>query len=703
MNKKIIILYILGMSFQESFLDASAQASGQNFIQGIKSFGNSIGDMFKGMGGMFGAVPAGYQCSWEVINDTDQEIDIYYKNFLSVMGGFFPATTDTVNDVSSNSLHAIQPYQATFAYVLATPATLAAPMLAGTTPPPVAPPTSGFYSGVKYYFALFMGYSSAGSSSHGSTKGTNFYQEWQLNLGQKDDNSVSYYHVYTGKRFVGGNITHMSMVEIAGGYQPDLTKPNAASNIAFNSNLGQIDPNATASSLPAGSVFFYNTTSQPVQLTITLSDGITKYIDIALEPFSYNVLSCLPTQTINGSKLAFGGTLPFKTITVPAITVQGSNYIFEIYQDVGQTSPKVAIQGFNPGNYDICVSTNMRDISPQQAILWIQSAAQQTPAAVSAAPASEAYDLPGQVWMVYQSPSVKKTQKVVLGVPTTLNFIRPSLADQIGYIYFIYVNTQTDAQATAFINNFLNGKCGAAIKQQAVSTINTSIDIAKVEKASADQKITGTIVDQVNSFSSGNAKGAETVSTQTSSPMALSNQLAQQVLSGSVPANSAQLQDSLTGLTGYVLGVDVFTSFGGELPPISYYQLNPAIINITILATVLTQCLKDQQTPTPSVAVMSSQISTWLNDYIIKGSQVVQAEVAAFLNQYGSANLFDSKGALTKGGQMRITNFVNGPISLANPPILYSPIAIQSPAYTPPTGMPGASQSSTAAITSASS
>ena len=400
------------------------------------------------------------------------------------------------------------------------------------------------------------------------------------------------------------------------------------------------------------------------------------------------------------------------------MTIQGNNYIFEIYQDVGQASANVAIQGFNPGNYDICVSSNMRDISPQQAVLWIESVAQQN---AQKPPVSNPgnYDLQGQVWMVYQSASVTTMQKVELGTPTTLHFTRPPLADQIGYLYFIYVNTQTDADAKNFINNFLSGVFGTAIKKQALSVINTAIDLNKIEKSLvSEQKNAGTVIDQEN-IAAGKNKVVSAVTD--SSPMTLSNTLAQEVLSGTVPANIARLQDPTKNITGYLLGVDVFTSFGGQLPPISYYQLTPATISFDTLANLLNQYIDSTKikslrsnTNTANTKnkidaqsqisdAMNAQITTWFGDYVSKGSQAVQAEIVAFLSKYGSATLFDSKGALTKGGLNRVKSFVNGLVSLANPPILYSSIITQSPAYAVITGMPGASGSVATTTTVAAS
>lgn len=718
MKKKIIFLYILGIFFQGICLHADVKSGAQNFAQQMQSFGSSIKDMFKGMGSMFGAVPAGYQCNWEIINDSDQEIDVYYQNFVSVMGGFFPSK----DDVSGGSLHAIQPYSATFPYSLVPAGTFlgGSPQSASSSSSPSessstttsvqtkSSPVSDLYNGVHPYFALFMGYSPAGTSTQGSsTKGTVFYKEYQLNLGAQYDNSINYYHVYTGKRFVQGNITHMTMVEMAGSYQPDTTQPDAAGNIAFSSNLGQVDPSPTATTSPAGSVYVYNTLSQPIQLEVFFNDG-TKYLDISLEPSSYNLISCLPSETMNGSTLKFGGANPFKSIIVPAMTVQGNNYIFEIYQDLGQASPHVGIQGFNPGNYDICVHTNMRDISSQKAILLMQSVAQQQGSNTTSQDGVYDYDLPGQVWMVYQSASVTTLQKVALGSQTALNFIRPSLADQVGYLYFIYVDTQKDDQAKAFINNFLVGTCGGSIKKHALATINTPIDIEKEEKnIKAAVKTVGTVSSQENMLSSGNVQ--KDILIEHPAPIAFSATLAQEILSGSVPANIAQLQDSKTGLTGYFLGIDVFTPYAGQLPPISYYQLLPAKISFDTLAGILNQYL--DQTKIQSLAASSTtssqksssndarskisaeinaKIALWLGDYRSKGSQAVQSEVVSFLVQYGAAGLFDSKGSLTKGGLNRVKSFVNGSISLANPPILYSIVSAQNPAYEAP-GMPAAS------------
>ena len=697
MKQKVIMLYLLGILFQESFLYGAAAGGFQNFVQQMKSVGETIKEMGESFPTMFWVVPDGYTCSWEVINDSDKEIDIYYQNFISVMGGFFEVSDNS----PSYSLHAIQPYHATFSYSLVSPTPIqqASTTSTTTTSPISAPPTSGLYSAIKYYFALFMGYSAAETSSTGGTmQGTNFYKEYQLNLGKKDDKSVSYYHVYTGRRFVHGKAVHMPMVEIAGVYNPSLTGDNAKGNIAFASNLGQIDPNATATTPPAGSVYFYNTTSQPVNLSVNFAD-MSQYVNVTLEPLSYNLLSCPPNKTLNGSTLSFGGASQFKSIIVPSITIQGNNYIFEIYQDTGQSSPNVAIQGFSPGNYDMCVGSNLRDISPQQAILWIQSVAQKnTPAQGQKAAATDsgAYDLPGQVWMVYQSGSTVLSKKVVLGTPTTLNFMRPTLVDKIGFIYFMYIKTQDDSKSQTFISNFLNGKIGVAIKQQMISTINASINLSKVEKSLvASTQKGGSVKSQENAFSP--SSGSQGLSGEQKSPMALSNSLVEEVLSGTLPADSGQFQDPSINITGLLLGVDVFTSFAGPVPQNSYYQLNPAIISMDTLTSILGQFLdstKIKPLGANSQALqdaINAQVATWMSDLSTKGSDAVKAEIATFIAQYGLA-IFQgtAAGTLNTFGTSCVANFVTGSISLVNPPILYNQISVQLPAYTPPAGMPGA-------------
>ena len=42
MSKKIIVLYILGMIFQATYLHADAKAGFENFADQIKNFGNSV-------------------------------------------------------------------------------------------------------------------------------------------------------------------------------------------------------------------------------------------------------------------------------------------------------------------------------------------------------------------------------------------------------------------------------------------------------------------------------------------------------------------------------------------------------------------------------------------------------------------------------------------------------------------------------------
>ena len=188
-------------------------------------------------------------------------------------------------------------------------------------------------------------------------------------------------------------------------------------------------------------------------------------------------------------------------------------------------------------------------------------------------------------------------KKASLGALTTLDFIRPTIADQVGYLYFVYVNTQDDTKAQMFIANFLQGKNGSVIKKQVISTINTPMDLYKVESSEKQKSLTGqTVNGQKADFFHGQ-KAVKSVGSGLS-PVVFSNQLAQEILSGQVPANISCIQDVSTGLKGYLLGIDVFTPFAGQIAPISYYQLPPSTIVVDILAQIIEQYLqKNDGTP----------------------------------------------------------------------------------------------------------
>jgi|GEM_PF-6609749 len=672
MNRSQKILLAMLMAVQGSLVYSDNM---QNFVGSMQSFFDQTKTMFEGMPQMFGVAPAGYSYSFEIINDSDQLVTIYLQQIKAVMGGYFPG------DIQYQ--HTLNPYQASFptTSITSTPSSNSA---SATTS---APSTNGWYKNLDYYFAIFMGASPVGSS----VAPNNFYKQYLLQLGAKNDTSVVYYHVFTGKRIITGSIAHMPMVEVVGVINPAAKGDDVKSNLVFDTALTQMN--------------FYNTTSQSVPLVVTTADG-KQYANVTIEPNSYNMLFCPDAMSFRGSSLAFGGSSPFKTIPLSKIGVQNSIYTFEIYQDAGQQGLQAGIQGFNSGNYDQCVSTNVRDISPQQATLWVQSLAQQNDATSTGAGSSGGnFDLPGQVWMVYKTPSMQVMQKCAVGNVTNLQFTRPSLQDQIGHLYFIYVNTQDDNKATVFINNFLQGKFGTSAVQQAMAIINTPINIQDVSALSTASTATGvTAQQQIQAITATNSSLAVTASSKNAtmpSPTSISAQIAQQVLSGTVPSNLARLQDPSTQQTGYLLGIDVYTPFGGILSPISYYQLNPVVLSVETLSGLLNQYIDVSKVQSVDI---NSQVMQWLSAYI-QNSATAQTAVNQFLTQYGlNTNAKDSNGnpicnestcivnnaTLTKHGTQVVASFVNGLVSLANPPILYQPVVFQIPASTPPKGMPGA-------------
>ena len=199
------------------------------------------------------------------------------------------------------------------------------------------------------------------------------------------------------------------------------------------------------------------------------------------------------------------------------------------------------MQGVTPGNYDLPIS-RVRDITPIQCVFWYQAAAGQ----------KGLMDLPGAVWTVVYDPSQQTMISCVPGKAVSFYITRPEVDKKL-WIYFVYVDSADNVKSAQFIKNFLNGTIGKDV-------------IAKFEHESEKQMAraeqSATEFKQV-------AKNAKQTAAGPSEKM-----LAEAV-EGALQLNQGQISDASTGITGYLIGCDVFLSMGVGSTTM-YYILAPS-------------------------------------------------------------------------------------------------------------------------------
>ncbi len=410
----------------------------------------------------------------------------------------------------------------------------------GWTQAVIAPFTHHLVNNQDYYFELFIKSTDRNYSSHMPYLPHDdlmLRQELMALEGQKNSQNLHYFRAFMGKKLVNGAYLHIPKAE----------------------NLGYLNQNSSDAKTNPGNVMIGSTLS-----SLTVFNGSTRnfYVGFApqaslaamtqkncsayalVEANSFGLLTAAaPLSSLSSGTIGvfdeMSGKL-IKTYNLPTNifcslpSKVSMPYTLEIYQEAEAASIGIELQGLMSGNYDQPIGA-VRDITPVTCVLWYQSVAQ--------AGMSGYVDLTfGKVWIVMVEDGMTILTGATPGQALQFNITRPKLGSKL-WLYFVYVATNTDTIAQQYLQSFFKESEGKNILQAYYTQGAEQMQLASQPGV-----------------------------TKKSVPQALLVQATQGALS--LQGGSIQIE----GVTGYLLGADVFCAKGVGAGPM-YYLLQPSESN----------------------------------------------------------------------------------------------------------------------------
>lgn len=614
-RKTAIIVSLLFIVHFQSQADVGSDIAsffddvGSQIADSINSFFTN--DTLTTIGETFGIVPEDYVYSYAVWNDSNVPIYTSQQGMTAFLGGTFP------NALGMTNVETVSPWTSSNSGITLTKT------LDGATS---APAISGWQDSsgtltVTNEQMLFNLYISDKNPSVQDITSTPLYLDQIQTLSEESSTKVYHYRAYNSREWSEGKVVHVPRVELLG-----------YSQVVDSNDDTTPQPSVTVSGLLSSLVFFNNT---PDDVSVSFNYGSSQLI-ITLEGNSFNKFSAsdakMSLRPNNFSFYESGSSTPFTTVPFADVGIEGDVYTLEIFQDSGETTKSVGLQGLSLGNYDTPVSNRVRDVTPVPCSFWWKSVAQYADAnGLSDDDVVDFVDLPGQVWVVYNSKDYPIMSKVSFGQAVSWNLLRPTLGKSEDYIYFVYIQTTDDSAAQSFISEFVYGDIGGKVKS------SYSSDADQIAPTVTSQLLSSLSSTSINSLSS-----EQEVAT----------------LAGSLDYDLGAMTDR-SGTVGYLVGADYFASVGigsgGQ-----NYVLSPSMYNLSTLVGAFSMYI----TP-PSD--LSSQLQQWVVEYVQSPSSV-QSAVENLVIQNGKSN-YVAGGSLTDLGSSVVQLLLTGPVSLQNPSI----------------------------------
>lgn len=526
MQKRWYVLVLLCMMPQMVVSDGLDTLKG--VWSSVKSFPLWHSKFWKGLGQSFGAPPTGYQYSFDVYNDMRQPVYVSVTKIFSAMGGDLPEANSSIPvEVLPYSKEPNNHYQ-----VLNEP----------------------------YYFEMLIKSTNATYSSnmpyllHPDV----LYRHDAMALDEKGSKKLNYYRAFMGKQLQNGAYVHVPSAESLGYINQDpATVAKDPGNVSVGTTLSSlVIHNSSQKDYFIGFVSKANATTMTkatcqafakVQADsfglLNTFGSVTSLTPGTIGLFDATSQNLLLTYSLPTS--IFGSMVSSKDAAGKTTSsFQSDPYTLEIYQDTGQTAAQMDLQGLMSGNYDQPIGA-IREITPISCIFWYQSVAQ-----LSQSDQPNYIDLPGKVWVVAIGNESNVIASAVPGNAVSFAITRPEVGAKL-WIYFVYLgiaNDAKDAQALKFLKSFLTGTIATSMLQTYQSQAAAQMQAVKNQAA--------------------NAVGA-TVSSIPQSQLIAAAQ-------GALQMNGGQITDPVSGVTGYLLGGDIFLSNGVGMQPF-YYNLQPSM------------------------------------------------------------------------------------------------------------------------------
>lgn len=391
----------------------------------------------------------------------------------------------------------------------------------------------------QYYFEMFIKTTPDSYSNHMPyLQHTDvLYQQDCIQLQKKHSQHLNYFRAYMGRDFENGAHVHRQKAEYLG--YVDMNRAKDPNQLVIVDTLSSLTvKNSTKNNYYVGFATQTGLTSSTMTPSLCSIFGLVEQDSFGLLSASGSLKSLRP-GTIGVFDSATKECLI--TMNMGTVTFKDMSYTIEIYQDPGKSVVEVGWQGIMSGHYDM-PTYRVRDITPIAGCLWYQSAAQ----------ATSGVDLPGTVWVVAVGSDPKILAMATPGQAVDFVITRPELGTK-KRIYFLYVDESVPAKAQAFVQRFMTGAIGSSL-------------VAEYHKQ-------GTLL---MSQAALQLQPQQSAGTSSSAPAQISAAVLSQAVQGSLQINNGKIVDSVTGITGYLLGSDIFLPLGlGALP--MYYSLQPSI------------------------------------------------------------------------------------------------------------------------------
>ncbi len=451
---------------------------------------------------------------------------------------------------------------------------------------------------------------------------TNWNTIFRKNIAYPDmTNNVYYYRVYTDKTVPKAE--YLGIKTTTNEFNGVFTNSAAQSAILKFMKNGQT----------------YQATLEPGSFSLLSSDSLVKdSIRPAKEGTEKRFLTFLKDGSTVFASLplmpeAICGMQPNPVKPKEFIPSEPMLYTYEVFQN-GQNFD-VGMQGLALGHYPQTLGADakknvVRDINPLECHVWYQS-----PDDYKKKMDPKDTDMPfepnGQVWISYTTKDSLFQKKIKAGDVVDFSLLRPQISEKKSSLLVVFVATQDDVKAKAFLKRLTDGVIGQDALEPVVKV--STFDAATVLSA-VKPNLKGIIDD-----TKGNGN---------------------------------------SGVKGLVLLVDRFSPRGLGYGPY-YYQIPPALLRIDQLSGLFATFLDAKKISSDKEKLqkfsddLDKKIIAWIVAYQTNKSGITQ-EITQFIQQYGADGFFETKGGsktLNALGKHGLDMLLSGPVSFENYPLIY--------------------------------
>ncbi len=415
-----------------------------------------------------------------------------------------------------------------------------------------------------------------------------------------------------------------------------------------------------------------------------------------------------------------------KGVWTNVMPLQYHHEIIENVDKSGKAVTKVVTAGFNPGNYTQPTNKRVRNITPIRCSVWNTSAAQATsPVQEGQLLTSISIDQGSRsVWCVYSTPgwsnktfSVNDTVMVQIpaGKAVEWYIMRPSI-DGSKYLTSEELLTvqETEFEGSEKIDSSPIGSTSSKTTKQ-----STDLSNKKSSQESQDQSLVLNLSQYIKTTAPQTTKAELYIVSLDTIDEKKARQFLQNLIDGKLPKparvefntqvtdgqlgqtikntlfanklpeNQGLINDTQSGVSGFILNYDLFTAYGAGQGPYYYTLYPPKVTLSNLYVHSLGGYMRRNAQDGSGNQIISDedQAAAYkaLADWVTKAAQSqtinqaiknLRPQVEKFLQEYGMEQLFVKNNTSSKTfsslGMQAVGMILTGPNSITKAPLIYS-------------------------------